>query len=74
MSKQIVIDIVEKLTKYNTIVVTSHINPDGDAISSSYGLGLALSQQIIEAHHGKITLSKQKKGFNIKIPLKFNNF
>jgi len=44
MSKQIVIDIVEKLKKYNTIVVTSHINPDGDAISSSYGLGLALKK------------------------------
>ena len=32
------------------------------------GLGLALSQQIINAHHGTIHLSTQKKGFQIKIP------
>jgi len=33
------------------------------------GLGLALSLQIIEAHNGNITLSNQKKGFQIKIPI-----
>jgi two-component system NtrC family sensor kinase len=32
------------------------------------GLGLALSLQIIKAHNGEITLSKNKKGFDIKIP------
>jgi len=32
------------------------------------GLGLALSLQIIQAHNGKISLSPQKKGFEIKIP------
>jgi len=32
------------------------------------GLGLALSQQIISAHNGKITISNHKKGFDIKIP------
>lgn len=44
MQKQIITDIKEKLMKYNTIILTSHINPDGDAISSSYGLALALKQ------------------------------
>jgi len=38
------------------------------------GLGLSLSKQIIEAHHGNITLSHYKKGFNIKIPLNLYNF
>ena len=33
------------------------------------GLGLALSQQIINAHRGTIHLSTQKKGFQIKIPI-----
>ena len=33
------------------------------------GLGLALSQQIIQAHNGEISLSKNKKGFDIKIPI-----
>jgi len=33
------------------------------------GLGLALSQQIIQAHSGEITISNDKKGFNIKIPI-----
>ena len=33
------------------------------------GLGLALSQQIINAHNGKITLNSKKKGFTIQIPL-----
>jgi len=33
------------------------------------GLGLSLSLQIIKAHNGEITLSKNKKGFTIKIPL-----
>jgi signal transduction histidine kinase len=33
------------------------------------GLGLALSQQIINAHNGKIYINSQKKGFTIKIPL-----
>jgi len=34
------------------------------------GLGLALAQQIINAHNGEISLSSQKKGFIIKIPKK----
>jgi signal transduction histidine kinase len=33
------------------------------------GLGLSLSLQIIKAHNGDITVSKNKKGFIIKIPL-----
>jgi two-component system NtrC family sensor kinase len=32
------------------------------------GLGLALSLQIIQAHNGNITLSENKKGFDIQIP------
>jgi two-component system NtrC family sensor kinase len=32
------------------------------------GLGLVLSQQIIKAHNGEITISNEKKGFNIIIP------
>jgi signal transduction histidine kinase len=32
------------------------------------GLGLALSLQIIKAHNGNITLSENKKGFDIQIP------
>jgi two-component system NtrC family sensor kinase len=32
------------------------------------GLGLTLSQQIIQAHNGEITISNDKKGFDIKIP------
>jgi two-component system NtrC family sensor kinase len=32
------------------------------------GLGLVLSQQIIKAHNGEITISNEKKGFNIRIP------
>jgi signal transduction histidine kinase len=32
------------------------------------GLGLALSLQIIKAHNGEITLSNNKKGFDIQIP------
>jgi two-component system NtrC family sensor kinase len=33
------------------------------------GLGLALSKEIIEAHNGKIELTKEKKGFRIYIPI-----
>jgi signal transduction histidine kinase len=33
------------------------------------GLGLALSKEIIEAHNGKIELSKEKKGFRIYLPI-----
>ena len=33
------------------------------------GLGLALSKEIINAHNGKITLSEQKKGFKIYLPI-----
>jgi two-component system NtrC family sensor kinase len=33
------------------------------------GLGLALSKEIIKAHHGKIELDKKKKGFKILLPI-----
>ena len=33
------------------------------------GLGLSLAKQIIQAHNGKISLTKEKKGFKISIPL-----
>ena len=33
------------------------------------GLGLSLAKQIIQAHNGEISLTKEKKGFKISIPL-----
>ena len=42
MNKKIIKEIINKLMRYNTIVLTAHTKPDGDAISSSYGLALAL--------------------------------
>jgi nanoRNase/pAp phosphatase (c-di-AMP/oligoRNAs hydrolase) len=42
MQQKIIKEIINKLMSYNTVVLTAHKNPDGDAISSSYGLALAL--------------------------------
>ena len=41
-------NIVSKINEYSTIVLSSHKNPDGDALSSSYGLALAIKQAFPE--------------------------
>ena len=43
MSKEITGAIKERLEKAQNIVIASHVRPDGDAIGSLLGLGLALS-------------------------------
>ena len=48
-------------------------NPFKTTKTKGNGLGLVLSQQIISAHNGKITISNRKKGFDIKIPLNLTN-
>jgi phosphoesterase RecJ-like protein len=42
VDSQLTGDIKDRLTKANKIVITSHVRPDGDAIGSLLGLGLAL--------------------------------
>lgn len=37
--------IAEKIKENNKIALFQHINPDGDSISSSYGLGLAIKEK-----------------------------
>jgi phosphoesterase RecJ-like protein len=44
MSKEITGEIKERLQKAKNIVVASHVRPDGDAIGSLLGLGLALKE------------------------------
>ena len=42
MSNEIIGEIKERLNSSNSIVIASHVRPDGDAIGSLLGLGLAL--------------------------------
>ena len=44
MSKEITGEIKERLQKVKNIIVASHVRPDGDAIGSLLGLGLALKE------------------------------
>ena len=44
MKLAIIKNIVEEIKRYPTIVLSAHKNPDGDALSSSYGLALALQE------------------------------
>lgn len=44
MSKEITGEIKERLQKAKNIVIASHVRPDGDAIGSLLGLGLALKE------------------------------
>ena len=37
--------IIEKIEKNDKIALFQHVNPDGDSISSSYGLGLAIKEK-----------------------------
>src|SRR3972149_9682123 len=42
MNEEIIEAIQERLEKSNNIVIASHVRPDGDAVGSVLGLGLAL--------------------------------
>ncbi len=44
MSKEITGEIKERLQKAKNIIIASHVRPDGDAIGSLLGLGLALKE------------------------------
>ncbi len=45
MNLEILTEIKHRLEQSETILVTSHIRPDGDAVGSVLGLGLALKEQ-----------------------------
>lgn len=49
MEHQTKIELLELLNKASNIVITNHINPDGDAMGSALGLQLALSQMGISS-------------------------
>jgi phosphoesterase RecJ-like protein len=42
MNEEMIGAIKERLEKSNNVVIASHVRPDGDAIGSLLGLGLAL--------------------------------
>ena len=73
MKTTIIKKIVQEIEKYPTIVLSAHKNPDGDALSSSYGLALALQEAFPEKKifvaldpdeiEGRFKFLKVKKSF-----------